>query len=533
MRRILAIAAFIVLLAPSMWFAWRNREMPQLGETHDDAIYEIVAKAVADGQGYRITSLPEAPFETKYPPLLVWMLATIWWISPKFPENLTLVTSLQWAMIPPFLLLSLVWFRRLGLSTRQRWIGVTLLAVGPYTVVFGAGVFTEVLFGLLLLSALMVCEEARTRQTGWPWAAAAGMLAGLGYLTRTAGIAVIVSMPLVFLLWKKQREAVAFLTAALPAVAGWTIWTSLHRTSAVDVMTLYNTDYLRFQLLNVHLADLSLVIWKNLGHMLYGMGGLAFPLELDSFLWQLVRMTVAAGIIRGLSRQWRHPVLLPYIVIASLTAAELLVWHFPPDLRLMYPLIPLFVVGLIWEGEHFVSLIRTALNHRQGSQRAAAWIVSGIAAAAVLLAVWMQGTMLFRTLPDLVSQNERARAEQMAVYDWINQHVDPGAAILATNPALYLYTGRQTAPQVLLPIYWYRQNTAEVMAAYRNLPAYAAAHRLAYLYIHDSEYARLLGTEQAEEARRGVETNPALRSVFRAKEATVFQVVTPLSSSGK
>jgi hypothetical protein len=337
-------------------------------------------------------------------------------------------------------------------------------------------------------------------------------------------------VPLVFVLWKKRREAAAFVLAALPAAAGWTLWTKLHQTSAADVMTLYNTNYLRFQILNVHFADLGLVVWKNLGHMLYGMGALAFPLELDSFAWQLVRMTVAVGIFRGLSRHWRNPVLQPYLVIAILTAAELLVWHFPPNLRLMYPLIPLFAAGLIWEGEHFASLIRAARGHRQRSQRAAAWVLSGMAASAILLAGWMQGYMLFRTLPDMVRDNERQLAEQTAVYDWINQHVDPSAAIMASNPALYLYTGRQTAAQILMPIDWYRDDKGSVMAAYRDLAAYAAANRLAYLYIRDSEYGKMLGPEQAEEARRAVETNPSLRLVFRTHDATVFQAVTPLSS---
>jgi hypothetical protein len=526
MRRILAIAAFMVLLTPSMWFAWRNREMPQLGEGHDDAIYDIVSKAVAQGEGYRISSLPAAPFETKYPPMLIWMLATIWRINANFPQNLVLVTMLQWAMIPPFLWLSLVWFRRLGLSGMQRWIGLTLLAVGPYTVLFGAGIFTEVLFSVLLLVSLLACEEARTRQTGWPWAAAGGFLAGFAYLTRTAGIVVIVAIPIVFLVWKKRREAGAFVLAALPAAIAWTVWTKLHQTSASDMMTLYNTNYLRFELLNVNFADLGVVVWKNLGFMLYGMGALAFPLELDSFGWQVLRMTVAAGIIRGVSRHWRNPVVQPYIVIALLTVAELLVWHYPPNLRLMYPLIPLVTAGLIWEAENFGRLIRTARAHRQLSQRAAALVISGLAAVAVVVAGWMQGYMLFRTLPDMVSENERLLAERKAVYGWINQHVDPNAAILAYNPTLYLYTARQTASQTLLPIYWYRDDAAGAIAAFRDLPAYATANRLAYLYIRDSEYGKTLDSKAAEEARRAVETNPALKIVYRSADGTVFQALT-------
>src|SRR5579864_1299153 len=117
----------------------------------------------------------------------------------------------------------------------------------------------------------------------------------------------------------------------------------------------------------------------------------------------------------------------------------------------------------------------------------------------------------------MVRDHERMRAEQTAIYDWINRNVDPKAAVLASNPAVYLYTGRPTASQILLPIYWYREDKADVMTAYRGLAAYAAENRLEYLYIRDSEYGKFLNSEQAEQARRGVETNPALRVVFRAK----------------
>jgi len=38
MRRVVALALFIALLIPSAWFAWRNRDMPQFGRAHDDAL---------------------------------------------------------------------------------------------------------------------------------------------------------------------------------------------------------------------------------------------------------------------------------------------------------------------------------------------------------------------------------------------------------------------------------------------------------------------------------------------------------------
>src|SRR6185295_7265135 len=101
--RLTSCLLFMALLIPSAWFAWENRTMPQLGRGHDDAIYLTVSKSLAEGTGYRIQNLPGAPYETKYPPVIIWLLTLVWKIDPQFPGNLPIATALQWAMIPPFL----------------------------------------------------------------------------------------------------------------------------------------------------------------------------------------------------------------------------------------------------------------------------------------------------------------------------------------------------------------------------------------------------------------------------------------------
>jgi hypothetical protein len=45
---------------------------------------------------------------------------------------------------------------------------------------------------------------------------------------------------------------------------------------------------------------------------------------------QLVRITIAVGIIWRLFRRRRDPALQPYLWFAGLTVVELLVWHFLP-----------------------------------------------------------------------------------------------------------------------------------------------------------------------------------------------------------
>jgi len=235
---------FTLLLVPSAWFAWENRHMPQFGQAHDDAIYYIAAKSLADGQGYRIASLPQAPYETKYPPMLPWLLSIAWIVQPRFPENLAIATAIQWAMIPPFLWLCAAWFRRMGFSPAWRWSALAILALQPYTVMFAAGIFTETLYAGFLLGSLLACEQVRQRVNGLRWAALAGILAGLGYMARSAGIVALVSIP-----------AVLRARAGAPAIAP-----DPNLPLAADVLRMLHgapADAAQAQLLDTYLAVMA------------------------------------------------------------------------------------------------------------------------------------------------------------------------------------------------------------------------------------------------------------------------------------
>src|SRR5262245_51280637 len=61
------------------------------GQCHDDGIYTVMAKALAEGDGYRLISLPDEPPQTKYPPLYPAILALLWKLWPVFPDNLLLL----------------------------------------------------------------------------------------------------------------------------------------------------------------------------------------------------------------------------------------------------------------------------------------------------------------------------------------------------------------------------------------------------------------------------------------------------------
>jgi hypothetical protein len=217
---------------------------------------------------------------------------------------------------------------------------------------------------------------------------------------------------------------------------------------------------------------------------------------------------------------------------AALSVVELLVWHFPPNLRLMYPLVPLFAAGLIWEGQQLVQMIRQCLTHRDRSQRVAAWIIGGVASAAGLLGLWTQVYMTFRVLPELTRTNESILEERAAAYRWIGQHVDSNLNVMAINPALYLYTGRHTASTGIMPIDWYRHDQARMLAPFRGISAFASENRLDYIYMHDSDYGALI-PDAADAARTAVESHAGLRRVFHSGPSSIFQVEGVFSSAAR
>jgi hypothetical protein len=177
MRRSLAAAAVILALIPSAYLAWNSRDLPHLGYFHDDSLYLVAARSLADGQGYRIASLPGAPYQTKYPPLYPLLLAAVW--SPERPlaGNLGAVALLAWVMVPLYVLAVRVALLDLGVRPDESWWLCALIAANPFVVLFGISLLSELPFSVLLVAALALTERARRGSVRL--AALAGALAGL------------------------------------------------------------------------------------------------------------------------------------------------------------------------------------------------------------------------------------------------------------------------------------------------------------------------------------------------------------------
>ena len=110
-RRWAPTLALLALSLPTLLFVWINRDVPHFGVLQDDGMYLIDGKALAEGAGYRILSLPAQPYDTRYPPLYPLYLSLAWLAAPSYPATLAGAVMLSWLCLPMVLLLGYGWCR--------------------------------------------------------------------------------------------------------------------------------------------------------------------------------------------------------------------------------------------------------------------------------------------------------------------------------------------------------------------------------------------------------------------------------------
>src|ERR1700756_2610970 len=94
--RILPLIVLPLILAAHLFLLLRLHPTQLFGLQQDDALYFSSAKALAEGRGYILPSLPGAPAATKYPILYPWLLSRVWRANPNFPANLSLAFTLNY-----------------------------------------------------------------------------------------------------------------------------------------------------------------------------------------------------------------------------------------------------------------------------------------------------------------------------------------------------------------------------------------------------------------------------------------------------
>ena len=511
-------------LAPSAVFLWQHSDLPRFGDLHDDSIYYVSAKSLADGGGYRVESLPGEPSQTKYPPLYPLLLSLAWHINRQFPQNLPIAAWISWLALPA-IMLQLPWvFRRLGVTGWRAWALMTLVAVNPYMLVFSSTLVSELTYTALMLAAILLTKRATRAGV-----IAAGAVAGLAYLTRSAGIVILVAGPLYLWIRHKRREAMLFACAMLPFAAGWTIWTHLHQVSTSDPALIYYTDYFRYELFSISLRDLPVFVWRNIDGLLQGIGSLVLPNVSGSFILKTMEQVVAiatiAGVVRVVRRGRGSGTGLLYALLAALSCAQLVVWHFPPNERFVLPFMPLALAGLMTEMEHLGGMLRAGLQHRDAGQRVVATGMLLAVASFLIGALALQVYVGQVLLPEQETARRVANKDRIATYDWIRTRLPREATLLTSEDGLvFLNTGRHAMRRTLPPPFWYREDHAGIIDWMSNFRAFSQEHGLAYFVFSGVDFRQGVTSSDAYAIQEAIRSSPDLSPMYQAETATVYKL---------
>ena len=522
LRRVGLFGLVLLALAPSVWLAWTWRAMPHLGFYHDDSIYWVSAKSLATSGEYRIASLPNQPYQTKYPPLYPALLALVWKGNSSFPANLPAAMLVAWCVLPIYVLLFAQFLKQFAFSPVERAVLCAIAALNPIATVFSASLMPDLLFTALLLASLLLAERAMSADSRLWMAAAAGGVCGLAYLTRSAALPVLATAPLCFALRKQFRQGLLFLVAMLPAVASWQLWVRAHVSNSPDLVTLYYTNYFGFQLYNVHLADLPLLVWHNLDGMLMGIGrALTFDVEYGSkHLERVVAIAAVAGCVRLARRTGK----LQFAFAAIGFCLLLLVWHYPPDQRFVFPLYPLLLAGLWTEIRNISKALRISWAKPAIADRMAAAIAGAALAGFCLFVTFTTLSGILVVLPRLFASYRADLENRRPAYEWIANHAPAGANVFAyDDPLVYLYTGRRSCGLPIPPRLYLHNDDAGIERLLYSIPDFARENRLDYVLLTRDDFYRDLHAPGAEHLARAVETNRSFQRLYGTEWTAVYR----------
>ncbi len=527
--KLAAIGVFLGALFPSAYLAWSFRTMPHLGFYHDDSIYFVSARSLAMGDGYRIESLPGQPYQTKYPPLYPALLATIWKLNPQFPANLPLATLFAWLMLPPFL--AALWFllREYGFSPPEQYLLTLIAALSPVTAVFSFSLMPELPFTALLVASLILAERATNPRASRWLALAAGIIAALAYLTKSVAAPLLFTVPFCFVLRKQIQKAALFLAAMLPAAAGWQWWVTRHMSQSWDLVTLYYTNYLGFRAYNITLRDLPLLVWYNLDGFLQGAGKLLiFDLPYGSkHLERVLAIAAIAGCVRLTLRKRT----LQYPLAALAISGLLLIWHYPPDQRFVFPLYPLLLMGLATEIGNLCGVLRLAWARAAFADRFAA-ATFGVALTALgAFAIFCTAFGLSYFIPDLFNSHRAEFASREKAYEWISLHVPSAANVYAyEDPVVFLYTGRKSCGYPIPPKFYYHGDDAAINQLMASIADFARSQRLEYLLLTPDDYYKDLNASGTRGLTQAMQSG-AFAKLYGSPSAAIYKLISPTDAN--
>ncbi len=328
---------------------------PTLFPGGDNAHYMILGDALRNGDGYRDLYLPGTPLHAKYPPGFPVLLAALGWLGG--------VQLFKIAMLA--LTTAAVWLTaHVGKRMTGEGAGLLaggLLAVNPVLLEYGHYVLSEAPFIALVLLSLWSAGRGSAR--GDALAVAAAVAA---FLTRTAGLTLLLAIPLAWLARRRLRPALASGGVAAAVMLLWGLyqrWAAPSQAGYLQELALRDPydpaagSLAPAELVTRAAANAWAYVGRILPETLTGVG--------PGTVTSLLGITLAGLVLVGWLRRARREVgVAEWLVL--LYAGLICIWpEVWTDKRFLLPLAPLL---LIFAAAGAASLARTADGRRQAER---------------------------------------------------------------------------------------------------------------------------------------------------------------------
>lgn len=432
----------LVLIFFAIPFYWMGVRTPSVGYFHDDGIYLVTAKSLAEGQGYRIISLPDRPPQTKYPVLYPLILAALWRILPPFPRNLLALKLTSTIFVALWLFLSYkLLTRHMRIPHEAALWMLGMISLTLWSFMAGTLILSEAAFGTFLMATLfLLCGLELGQAGGWSRVVWAGVLATATYQVRTAGVVLLPAGAVALWIARRRREALLYSAPILVVMALWSVWQWQEAPGYATTAQTYYTA--------VNLREFNPIFATR-------------PLQATARIVFANTISLFAIPLSGFSLRFGTPVLFVAVAIGVFVWLAALTGLLRCNARSIVTLILLYI-GMVliyaWPPARFVlpvfPILMACAYHGTPARYRVPLAIAFSLALIPDLARFIRYTPAKQTIAFAVDSPDWSSTSKL--YSWISRNTERNAVIGgALDPGIYLFTGRLSIrPYRTEPMAW-------------------------------------------------------------------------------
>ena len=442
----------------------------------DDAWYVLLAKSLATGQGYTLINSPTPGITPFYAPAFPALLSIFYRLSPNFPDNVWLLKSVSIAAMIGAGLIAFRYFnRQRALPTYVAFALAFATTIYPPLVFLAtSSVMSECVFTLAQLATIFLIEKSVSRDasggvisSAWRYVAIGGALASFAFLTRPAGLGLLLGTIIYLLKEKLPKQALIFAAIVALLIGPWMLYSRSHAPTpeqraeqGANIVQPYTTQFwqrVAGQPLSgtITAGDVPERVWNNLSEIgKYDFGAFVFyslyrPMEPGEPIRvpneaRMISLFFALLALAGYIAAVRERLTLAEIVTPLAMGVSLL-WGWE-QYRLLLPLVP-FLLFYLLMGVRLIARLYQKLyaGTNTRAERIPLLAVSWLFVVSALYGNYQYIQRKYDPVPENRSRWISAFEENEAFIKHIGGNVSKDDVIATQNPALVnLYTGHKT-----------------------------------------------------------------------------------------